>query len=243
MTSYHQVNELPISQNSGEMKILDITKRRTILGGSVLFGTLLMVALLGRDVFISDAQAVTSMSETESPLDSFSAQWTHNECGTYDDDTVYTNASCSTPDKHASSDHCQEGGWCDTICGTECAEGSCAVCAQMALSNMTKLCDEVHNIRLAAKTLIVQAKPPPVLEDIVDPSQDGAPTTTHRMAYGCDAHTWCRFCDRDCDLVVHWEKQYYGSHIGSGPASMEALNRIEHWCVAWRQENKDTDDA
>lgn len=196
-------------------------------------------------IFTSSKFTTLSEIQTDSePISSYSAQWAHNQCSEYDDDTVYTNASCSTPDKHASSDHCPENSWCDILCGTECAEGSCAVCTQMALSNMSKLCDEVHTIRMASKSLIVAAKPPPSQNELATMEAAAEPATNgRRMAYGCDAHTWCKFCGRECDLVVHWEKQYYGSHIGSGPASMEAVNRIEHWCVAWRQANKDTDDA
>lgn len=193
-----------------------------IVGIMSVFAT--AAVLLGKQYPITQVQ----VTDLESIEDSVEDLWSRNSCSDYEDDTIYTNASCSTPDKRASSLHCPAGGWCDVVCGDDCAAGSCAVCSMLALSNMTALCDNVHSIRMGSTELIT-APPSEPLEEVE------LSKTERRVAFGCDAHSWCDFCGHECAKVVHWEKQYYGSHIGTGPASMEALNKIEHWCVAWRK--------
>lgn len=168
-------------------------------------------------------------------------KWTESECSEFDDDTVYTNATCKTPDEHATANHCVDGGWCYEICGTMCDEGSCAVCTQEKLSNMTSLCEEVHSIKnnKTSASDYSEAKIPTEKKLQLGRLSAEEIETHHRAAWGCDAHTWCEYCETDCKKVVRWEQKKYEevndvSNIGTGPASMEALNRIEHWCVTWR---------
>ena len=139
------------------------------------------------------------------------------ECEDFDDDSLYSNATCKGFDRAACNVHCASG-WCLELCEDSCKSGGGAVCASSLLSDVTSLCESVAWEKYTPQRALAGHYP------YGRGSDDGD-------ADGCDHHLYCNYCNPTCqNLLNEYPEGKYIAFTNVGPHAMRLLSNLTEIC-------------
>ena len=224
MASYSAIPEAQ-SEGAAAPSTAPRTRARTVAAAAVFCaGAALLgyasssssrAAPLGGDAAVPSAAAAASAAALAADV----ANLEIFDCGSYDDDSTYTNATCKGFDTAACNMHCTEG-WCLDLCGDACESGAGAICATAYLSDITATCESISWNEGAPSTALTGDKPYGKGSGVGD-------------AEGCDHHVYCAFCESECqNLLNQWPEGRYTAFTNVGPHAMRLLGNLTTICAS-----------